>query len=380
MKAGKSPATHTTTLKLFLAGDVMTGRGVDQILPHPNAPQLFEPWVRSALDYVRLAEQRHGPIARPVDFAYVWGAAIAELDYERPAARIVNLETAVTSSEDAAPRKSIHYRMNPANAAVLSVAGIDCCTLANNHVLDWGEAGLCESLDTLQRHRIKVAGAGRNAAMAAAPAVIEIDHSRRVLVFAFCTSDSGVDPDFGATERRAGVNLLPDLSPQVAAAIAQQVRASRRAGDIVIASIHWGDNWGYRVPAAQRKFAHRLIDDAQVDVVHGHSSHHAKGIEVYRGKLVLYGCGDFLNDYEGISDHEQYRPDLALMYFVTLDAGGSLVELTLVPLGMRRFRLDAAAAEERQWVLAMLNREGRRFRSQFEVGPRETALHLTPSM
>ena len=91
-----SPATPPVTL--FLCGDVMTGRGIDQILPQPSAPHLHEPYVRSALEYVRLAERASGPIARPVDFAYVWGDALDEFERVRPDARVVNLETAVTTS------------------------------------------------------------------------------------------------------------------------------------------------------------------------------------------------------------------------------------------------------------------------------------------
>ena len=121
---------------LFLYGDVMTGRGIDQILPHPSQPQLFEPYVRSALGYVELAEEKGGPLPRSVDFAYVWGDALRELDRLRPHARIVNLETAVTVAEDAWPGKGIHYRMHPGNVGCLSAAAIDCCVLANNHVLD----------------------------------------------------------------------------------------------------------------------------------------------------------------------------------------------------------------------------------------------------
>ena len=122
---------------LFLCGDVMTGRGVDQILPHPGDPRLFEHYVNSALDYLQLAEEVSGPIAKPVDFGYIWGDALAELERERPNARIINLETAVTSSDDAWPGKGINYRMHPANAPCLATAKIDCCVLANNHVLDW---------------------------------------------------------------------------------------------------------------------------------------------------------------------------------------------------------------------------------------------------
>ena len=135
----------------------------------------------------------------------------------------------------------------------------------------------------------------------------------------------------------------------------------KRPGDVVVASVHWGANWGYVVPAEQREFAHALIDAGAADIVHGHSSHHAKGIEVYRGRLVLYGCGDFINDYEGISGHDEYRGDLPLAYFPTLDATGALVDLTMVPSRIRRFRLEPVAHADAEWLKAMLDREGRPF-------------------
>jgi len=356
-------------LTLFLAGDVMTGRGVDQILPHPSVPHLFEGYAQSALDYVKFAEQIAGPIARRADCSYIWVAALAELDRAQPDVRIINLETAVTAAEDAWPGKGIHYRMHPANVPCLTTARIDCCVLANNHVLDWGYAGLIESLQTLHRQGIKTVGAGRNAGEAAAPAVITTASNARILVYAFCTRDSGVLAQWAADERQAGVNLLRDLSPASADAIARQVQMLKHAGDLVVASIHWGGNWGYAVDADQRAFAHRLIDRARVDLVHGHSSHHAKGIEVYRGKLILYGCGDFLNDYEGIHGHQQYRADLALMYFPALDCStGRLLRLTLVPLHVCRFRLEPASAEDAHRLLGVLNREGRELDTAFTAG------------
>lgn len=153
-------AASRTDCTLFLCGDVMTGRGVDQILPHPGLPQLFEPYVRSALDYVALAGAVSGYVARPVDFDYIWGDALAELDVVRPAARIVNLETAITSADDHWPGKGIHYRMHPANIGALTAARIDCCVLANNHILDWGYRGLQETLQVLHRAGIATAGAG----------------------------------------------------------------------------------------------------------------------------------------------------------------------------------------------------------------------------
>jgi poly-gamma-glutamate synthesis protein (capsule biosynthesis protein) len=345
-------------VRLFLCGDVMTGRGIDQILPHPCAPHLFEPCIRSARGYVELAEAAHGPIRRPVDPAYVWGDALAVLDRIAPHVRIVNLETAVTTAEDAWPDKGIHYRMHPANVGCLGAAGIDCCTLANNHVLDWGYAGLAETLATLRAAGMRTAGAGRDAGEAAAPAILDAAGAARVLVHAFGLESAGVPPAWAARADGPGVNFLADLSPRTADAVSQHVLASKRAGDVAVASIHWGGNWGYRVPRAHRDFARCLIDAGGVDVVCGHSSHHPQAIEVHRGKLILHGCGDFLNDYEGISGYDAYRPDLCLMYFPALDpATGRLVDCSLQPMRVRRFRVQRAPPDDAEWLRGRLDRE-----------------------
>jgi poly-gamma-glutamate synthesis protein (capsule biosynthesis protein) len=352
--------TATNSVTLFLCGDVMTGRGIDQVLPHPSAPHLYESYVTTAKDYVHIAEEKNGPIPEPVDFAYPWGDALAELERAAPDARIINLETAVTRSDDA-ERKGINYRMHPDNVPVLAAAKIDCCVLANNHVLDWGRAGLEETLLTLRRAGIQSAGAGRNLTEAENPAVLEIAGKGRVLVFAFGDESSGVARHWRATANKPGVNFLDELSAHGARRIAEQVRAQKRSGDVVVASIHWGENWGYHVPDEQVRFAHRLIDSAAVDVVHGHSSHHPKGVEVYKNKPILYGCGDFINDYEGISGYEEFRDDLALMYFVSLDgATGRLVRFEMVPLRMQRFSLHRAQLDDAQWLRATLDRESSR--------------------
>jgi len=236
-------------VRLFLCGDVMTGRGIDQLLPHPVPPHLFEAHVQSATGYVRLAEARCGPLGRQLEFGYPWGDALAVLEAMQPALRIVNLETAVTVSEDAQAGKGIHYRMHPAAA----------------------------------------------------------------------------------------------IAPQ------------RQPGDLVVLSIHWGDNWCPAVPPAHREFARELIESGAVDVVHGHSSHHVLPFEIIGGKLVLYGCGDFINDYEGIAGHEAFRPDLALMYFPRLArASGKLDELLLVAMRRRGLRLERADAQDAALLAGML--------------------------
>ncbi|UCF20999.1 MAG: CapA family protein, partial [Gemmatimonadota bacterium] len=226
--AGVRPPADPVTL--FLAGDVMTGRGIDQVLPHFGDPSLFEPYVRTATEYVELAERKSGPIPRPVDFTYIWGDALEELERVAPAARIVNLETSVTTSDDRWPRKQIHYRMHPANVPCLTAAGIDCCALANNHVLDWGSAGLLETLDTLQAAGIQTAGAGRDLEEAMRPAVLEAGIDQRVLVFGFGAASSGIPAAWAAGESRPGVNFLPDVSRRSLERVAESVHAVKRRG------------------------------------------------------------------------------------------------------------------------------------------------------
>lgn len=363
----ESTGAQTRSVTLFLCGDVMTGRGIDQILPHPGEPQLFEPYMRSALGYVELAERASGPIARPVDFAYVWGDALAVLERVRPDARIVNLETAVTAAGDAWPGKHIHYRMHPGNLPCLTAAKIDCCVLANNHAMDWGRAGLAETLDTLRRAGMRTAGAGRDAVEAASPAVVEFPGGGRLLVFAYGSETAGVPANWAAAKDRAGVNYIDSPTARAADAIARQVQAAKRDGDIVVASIHWGSNWDYEVAPAERAFAHRLIDAGGVDVVHGHSSHHPRAIEIHHDRVILYGCGDFLNDYEGIGGYESYRPDLCLMYLPALDAAtGEALSFDLVPMQMRRLRLNRPRHDDARWLEQRLNREGQRFGNRVE--------------
>lgn len=368
IRPSAQPTTPAGLLTLFLSGDVMIGRGIDQILPHPGDPLLYEPYMKSARGYVELAERAHGPIPQPAAFSYIWGDALEEWERMAPDVKIVNLETSITTSDDAWPRKGIHYRVNPANVPVLTAAQIDFCALANNHVLDWGYTGLTETLETLQQAGIWYAGAGQSLQEAEAPAVIEIAGKGRVVIFSYGVVTSGIPLQWAASEDKPGVNLLLDLSDEAVQRVRERVAAVKQPGDIVVISIHWGGNWGYAIPRTQRLFAHRLIDEAGVDVVHGHSSHHVKGIEVYKDRLIIYGAGDFINDYEGIPGHEQFRGDLALMYFASVDpAAGRLVRLQMTPMQIRHFRLNRASRVDALWLEDVLNREGEPLGTSVEI-------------
>jgi poly-gamma-glutamate capsule biosynthesis protein CapA/YwtB (metallophosphatase superfamily) len=358
---------------ILLTGDVMLGRGIDQILQQPSLPDLYEPWARSALDYVALAERKSGMIPRGVDCDYVWGDALP--DMKRADLRIINLETALTCCNEPAP-KGINYRCHPANIECLTAAQIDCCVLANNHVLDWGEAGLVETLDALAAAGLSFSGAGVDIAQASSPAVLPLSAGGRMLVYGLGALSSGVPHSWTAGPGRPGVHFLGDYD-QALAHLKGRIASDKRAGDVAIVSIHWGPNWGYDIPEEDRAFAHRLIA-AGFDVVHGHSSHHPKAVEIYRDRAIFYGCGDFLNDYEGISGHDSYRSDLVLAYRVTVAPDGRCEDVELVPFRIAKFRLNRASDEEAQWLGATMDRECRRFGGRVDLT--EGALRLEASV
>jgi poly-gamma-glutamate capsule biosynthesis protein CapA/YwtB (metallophosphatase superfamily) len=365
----------TATTRIFLCGDVMTGRGIDQILPHPNVPHIFEPYLLDARGYLTLAEHKSGPIPVPSHFSYPWGDALSVFERMAPDLRIINLETSITSSEDYWEGKGINYRMHPGNIPCLTEAGIDACSMANNHVLDWGYAGLEETLATLRTAGIKTAGAGGNLAEAAAEARLDVPGKGAVHLFSYGLESSGIPRSWGATSTRPGVNLLDDLSSSTVEMIAAKTRAVKKAGHVVIVSLHWGENWGFEVSRRERAFARKLIDVAGADIVYGHSSHHVKGIELYHGRLVLYGCGDFIDDYEGIRGYEAFRGDLGLMYFPDIDLEtGEVIRLAMVPTRLRKFQVQLASASETEWLMETLNWEGKAFGTGVELAEDGTLL------
>jgi poly-gamma-glutamate capsule biosynthesis protein CapA/YwtB (metallophosphatase superfamily) len=358
-----------STVTMLLGGDVMLGRGIDQILPHSGDPTLHERSIRDARSYVALAVRVNGSIPEPVDWSWPWGDALDLLVNAGCDVRVVNLETSITTSADYARGKSVHYRMHPANVPAVGIVRPDVCVLANNHVLDFGTSGLLETLDVLAAAGIRVAGAGRTLAESAAPAIAPNPGSGgRVVVLAFGTPSSGIPHGWSAAADRPGVHLITSLTDAAADELCRQAAEVRQPGDIVVVSAHWGSNWGYEVEADHVRFAHRLIAGG-VDVVHGHSSHHPRPIEVYHGKLILYGCGDLIDDYEGITGHERYRDDLRLLYLPRLDpASGRLKELRLAPLRARQLRLHRASAEDAEWLRTVLSNVSRSFGSRIDWG------------
>lgn len=356
----KEHSTANVGIRVFIGGDVMTGRAIDQILPHPGNPRIHEQYVTMATYYIEMAEQINGPIHTDAGFEYIWGNGLEIMKQRKPDLKIVNLKTAITTNDNYWKGKGANYRMNPENTPVLNKAGIDFCALANNHSMDYGLEGLKETIVSLDKAKIKFSGAGKDRAQAAEPAIIDIPGKGRAIIFSLGSTTSGIPDIWSAGSDRPGIHLIKEYALSYVSSIKAMVRRYKKENDIVILSIHWGPSWGYDIAANQRALAHAMIDQGGVDLIHGHSSHHPKGIEVYNDKLIIYGAGSLINDFEGIRGYSKYKPELNVMYFPELDpATGILQGLSMTPIRIMNFRIAKADGEETRWLESTLSRECR---------------------
>jgi poly-gamma-glutamate synthesis protein (capsule biosynthesis protein) len=197
---------------VLLGGDVMLGRGVDQILPHPGDPELREPYLRDARGYVGLAEHTNGPIPRPVDWRWPWGEVLALVEDVAPDVRLINLETTITAVGEFAVREPVCYRMHPDNLPALTALRADVCALANNHILDFGYQGMTDTVAALSRAEIEGVGAGADLRTARRPAAVTAGGEHRVLVGSVAMKSAGVPESWAAHRDRPGVWLIRDPS------------------------------------------------------------------------------------------------------------------------------------------------------------------------
>jgi poly-gamma-glutamate capsule biosynthesis protein CapA/YwtB (metallophosphatase superfamily) len=303
-------------LRLALIGDVMLGRKVDEALKDHMRPE--EPWG----DVMPLLEA-------------------ADL-------RIINLECAITDNEQPWTRtpKVFHFRAKPSAIETLRTARVDVCSLANNHTLDFEEQGLLDTLKHLDAAGIRHAGAGRNQNEAADPAIltVRVGHTNRVALLAFTNNE----PPFAAGPDRPGTNYLPvSLDPSVLRRVERAVADVREVGvDTVIFSNHWGPNMVQRPNEIFRRFARAVIDRG-VDIYYGHSAHVFQGVEIYRGKPILYDTGDFIDDY---AVNPELRNDWSFLFWVSVE-GGRFERLDLTPVKLSYARVDLATSGEREAIL-----------------------------
>ena len=307
-------------IALGLVGDVMLGRGVDEALK----------------DYRRSEN--------------LWGDTLSVL--EAADLRVINLECAITTQENPWSRtpKTFHFRADPSRAVrVLRAARIDACSLANNHTLDFEEEGLLDTLEYLDGAGIRHAGAGRDLEEAARPAILGGPDPEKVALLAFTDNE----PAFAAGVGRPGTNYLPtSLEPEVLDRVEAAIAGAREAGaDTILFSKHWGPNMVERPRDIFRPFARSVVDRG-ADVYYGHSAHVFQGVEVYRGKPILYDTGDFIDDY---AVDDRLRNDRSFVFLVSVE-GGEFRRLELFPVVLSFAQTRLATGGERQEILRRMER------------------------
>jgi poly-gamma-glutamate capsule biosynthesis protein CapA/YwtB (metallophosphatase superfamily) len=336
---------------LNFTGDVMLGRLVDQ---------LFPTHVDNAEDQAH-AESfvARFPHLQSYSPSSPWGSTLPL--FTESHLNLINLETTVTTNPEAWPGKTFNYRMHPVNAsATLAAAHIDFASLANNHTLDFGTEGLVETAWTLKNDsRVGIAGAGETTQEAISPATLELPRSKsqggvkqggrptalsaenqkerceKHIVHVYAASDHPLMwndvPMFHlidysdktkahlkrVVEKHSSfvsISASPSSTPSSSTSRLDSVSNESSPPSLKIFSIHWGPNYSWHPADKIRSMAHFLIFDCGIDIVHGHSSHHIQGVECPApGKLIIYGCGDFVDDY---ATNEKYRNDLGAVYRV----------------------------------------------------------------
>jgi poly-gamma-glutamate synthesis protein (capsule biosynthesis protein) len=290
---------------------------------------------------------------------------------------VVNLECCLSTRgrEWTETYRRFHFRADPDWAVpALDSAGVDCCALANNHVLDYGRVALEDTLEALDTAGIARVGAGRDADEALRPATFAAGGlDVAVVSFTDNTPEYAAAVDAPGTahvalDDEADTGVDPDDCPAVDRALAA---ATATDPDLLVASLHLGPNMVDRPSRAQERFARWLVD-RDVDVVHGHSAHVFNGVEVRDGSVVMYDTGDFVDDYRV---DPELRNDRSFLFVLLVD-GGTLRELRLVPV-----RIDGCAVHEvdtadAQWWRRTMRERSDRYGTRFSRDGRELVVSL----
>ncbi len=240
-------------------------------------------------------------------------------------------------------------------------AKINAVSLANNHVLDYGYTALFDTLESLDRSGILHAGAGQDNSEAEKPVVVDAG-GRRIALVAFTDNEA----EWETRNNTPGIFYVPvDPQDSRASHLFRLVHETKKSVDIMIVSAHWGPNWEYEPPNEHHVFAHALID-AGADVVFGHSGHVFRGIELYRGKPIIYCAGDFIDDYE-VDPVE--RNDDSFIFELEI-RGTEILGIRLYPVEIGMCRAVLARGSARTAIIAKMEHLCSRFKTKtlFEEG------------
>ncbi|NSW90520.1 MAG: CapA family protein [Firmicutes bacterium] len=234
-----------------------------------------------------------------------------------------NLEASMTeSSHSLDPNGKYVLKSRVKAAEGLKYAGFNVLNLANNHIMDYYEKGLFDTMDTLEKYEIAYCGAGRNIEEARKPALLNVK-GVKVAVLGYTDMAEYIykgNPmiSFAAEEEKSGV------VPRKYELIEEDIEKIRERTDLIIISLHWGVEDSFEVTEEQKEFAYKLID-AGADIILGHHPHKFQGVEIYNGKPIVYSMGNFIFDQNDSLKQESFIVDMAFN-------DEKLVSLELLPI------------------------------------------------
>jgi poly-gamma-glutamate capsule biosynthesis protein CapA/YwtB (metallophosphatase superfamily) len=305
------------TITIGLAGDVMIGRGVNTAIINKGD-------------------------------VYPWGSVLPLL--KNTDINIINLEAALTNSTKKV-FKTFNFKATPDKIKTLTEAHITVVNLANNHVLDFSEEGLMETIQTLNVAGIKHAGAGMNGEEVQKPVILT---KKGITIGVLGFTDN--EPGWKAGTSTSGVNYINISKKDDCNKALKDIVKLRKETDLVIVSIHWGPNMNEEPERHFIDFAHAMIAQG-ADIIHGHSAHNFQGMEVYKGKLILYDTGDFVDDYAVDpvlkNDHS---------FFFKIEASKQRIEnLTIIPVLISNDQANLAMGEDYKWCIQRMRQLSAKF-------------------
>ncbi|MDN3656584.1 CapA family protein [Ferruginibacter paludis] len=304
-------------LIIGLAGDVMIGRSVD-------------------------------PVISTEGYSYVWGNMLPLL--RGTDLNIINLETTLTSSEKKVS-KVFNFKAAPDKVKSLTEAHITFANLANNHILDYSEEGLKETLQVLHNADIQYTGAGMNQQEAERPCFFAKNNLRLGLL-----GYTDNEPGWSAGISKSGINYINVSAKKYRQKVLEAIVRVRTETDIVVVSMHWGPNMRQEPSDEFIAFAHDMVEMG-ADIIHGHSAHIFQGVEVYHNKLVLYDTGDFVDDY--VAD-PILKNNLSFLFRIEM-TGKGIEKLTLTPALIGNYQVNQATGKNYEWSIKRMQQLSVRF-------------------
>ncbi len=201
---------------------------------------------------------------------------------------IVNLECPVSGRGEPETDKQWTFRARPEDVKGLRDAGVDVVNLANNHILDYGPEALADTLTYLQELGVETVGAGPDLAAAMKPVIADLGGLRVGIIGLSQIYPRG---SWAAGRGHPGIAITHNE-----AHVRRAVTSLQEEVDVVIISVHWGEEKAHYPSDYQIRYG-RMLVDAGADLVVGHHPHVLQGFEVYRGALIAYSLGNFIFPY-----------------------------------------------------------------------------------